>query len=321
MKPNLFSFLAIPLLTLTACGGAETGTSTATPTTPVSLDAIASQQNIDSGAEGVTFTGQQVVYTSRFSTQGTVLFANSKPSLTANGFSATVDKAETSGTASGAGGPAMGDGRGTVTIAGLASDIPISTFSDDGDFETRVDGAADSSATFIEAGKNQTVYIDIRTGSNDNRYSSVYDWTIAKFNTNDDLKETVSGQGVIGLKALVGNLPTGNANYTGQSYLAIYSQGGDEPLTGTFPTNFSIDFATSKFTGSNSQVTYAGTVNGVDITGTASAIAEPPISGVQIGDVGPLIGTVYGPAGQELGGVFQIESATGALLGTFIGKI
>lgn len=312
--------LGISAISITACGGG---------TGPAALQnaVLATTANLNSAGEGQTFTGNQVSFRQGFT--GSPATANSirvnDPS--AHRFTATIDQADSETKANGASGAANGDGSARLSISGFANDVLVVTFAGDDDFETRSPTAPSTAAEQIVLDADRDIYVDVFIGlqgpNSTYQYVAPYYWYVANYNpTTNELTAVTVADGVLGFETPTGGLPTGSVNYVGTSYLRAldFTTGAD--VDGTFTTSYTINFGTGDFTGQNSQVEYAGTLNGAAITGTATSLTSGSSANeIPIGAVGDLTGTVYGPNGEEIGGAFQIIGPDGAVIGTFLGQL
>lgn len=307
MKKLLCLSLLTTSVLLAGCGGSGTQVSQ-------SKGAVfATQQNVDNAAEGLTLTGKQVVVKQTTPAGGVAL------GLNANEFTVTVDRAETSLKTGSNVSSAVGDGRATANISGLVSSIPLTTFSGDENYETRDPVNPSNQAEVVSDGSGNTVYIDIFTSSDGYRYVAGYYWDAVTKYSAGNADDFFVAHGVIGLETPSSNLPAGTVLYAGESFLMAQRSDTGEITQGIFATGFTVNFGDNTFTGENSQVSMAGTLSGGTISGSATAKTTGATGEVAIGDSGNLIGTIYGPNGEEIGGVFQIVGANGSLSGDFLG--
>lgn len=307
MSEFKFGVLICVSIVLSACGGSGAQVS------QTKGAVFATQQNVDNAAEGLTLTGKQVVVKQTTPAGGVAL------GLNANEFTVTVDRAETSLKTGSNVYSAVGDGRATANISGLSSSIPLSTFSNDDDYETRDPSNPSTQAETISDSSGNSLFIDVLVGALGYRHVAPYFWEAITYDSAGKVDDVYIAQGVIGLETPLSNLPVGAVFYTGGSLVTVQRRDTGETAEDFFSTNYLINFGDNTFTGENSLVSMAGRLSGGTISGSATAKTTGVTGEVAIGDSGNLIGAIYGPNGEEIGGVFQIVGANGSISGSFIG--
>lgn len=318
MKTNCICVLLASTV-LAGCGGG----SVTPPTSTVPV--FATPANLSRAGVGATFTGTQVL--NRVTPTQNINLDPDAHDLT---ISVTSTDTSTPLGAGNASSTAQGDGRATVQIAGLVPNgVEVSTFAGEQDFETRDPTTPRKLGEFVlfDSTNDQIIINfnqEVRLPSGALRYAARTSWTYQQRDATGNVLDAVQGVGVVGFKTPVSALPPGAVDYDVALNVRTYvGSTTDRTSFGGFGT-VTLDFATGAVTSNINIGDIVGQVQNGEITGTLTFTNIPggifaPGDTVVSGDSGPVIGTVYGPNGEEIGAVFEVQGTNGFAKGTIFG--